>query len=462
MDPAAPLHLDRLSAGDLSNLRVEDHGLPMHVAGLLLLDGAPLHDAAGTFRFGDLLDEIGRRLANAPRLRQRLLVPPLGLGRPLWVDDARFDLTNHVRASVVAPPGDERTLLAAVADHNRAPLDRSRPLWDLSFLTGLADGRVGMLLRLHHTVADGIASVALLGALFDTLPDVRWPDPPPWVPRPAPTREELRVDRRLRRRESLTGALPAVTHPGRWLPRARSRAAESRRFFGEGLAPATSLNGPIGTGRLLFVVRADLERARTAAHAHGGTINDVLLAGVGGGARALLAHRGELTGDLELRVSVPVSRRADGDETEPGNRVGVMVVPVPVGEADDVRRLERIALETGARKSDDRAVMGWDVASPLMQRAVVRVMRRQRFINMLVSNVPGPPMPLYFAGAEVLEAFQVSVLQGNVTLVVGALSYAGRLGLDVVADADACPDAQVFVDGLATTFEALGAAQADA
>src|SRR5262245_46460832 len=116
MDPAAPLHLDRLSASDRSNLRVEDHGLPMHVAGLLVLDGGPLHDASGAFRFGDLLDEIGRRLAGAPRLRQRLLVPPVGLGRPLWVDDARFDLTNHVRATVVAPPGDQRALLAAVAD----------------------------------------------------------------------------------------------------------------------------------------------------------------------------------------------------------------------------------------------------------------------------------------------------------------------------------------------------------
>jgi len=280
--------------------------------------------------------------------------------------------------------------------------------------------------RLHHVIADGIAAVALLGALFGA------DDEPPAHSAPG-----LRAtpDRRI------GSALGSI-----------------RRFASDGFAPKTSLTGPIGDRRLFYLARADLERARTVAHEHGGTVNDLMLASVTAGARALLSGRGELRPDLELRASVPVSRRL-ADYARIGNQVGVMIVPLPVGLEGSTDRLAWIARTTAARKRDPRAAMGWDVGSPLLQRAVVALMRHQRFIHLLLSNVPGPTQPLHVAGARVLEAFQLGVIQGNVTLGVGALSYDGQLNLDVVADADACPDASVFAEGLRDELEALGVAR---
>jgi WS/DGAT/MGAT family acyltransferase len=283
-----------------------------------------------------------------------------------------------------------------------------------------------MLVRLHHVIADGVAAVALLADLFGAGEAVA-PTPPSAGSPPS--------------RRSIGASLGAVG-----------------RFLGDGLAAKTSLTGRIGDRRVFFMCRGNLERAREVAHRHGGTINDVILAVVAAGARELLSARGELRPDLELRVSVPVSRRAAGD-IRVGNQVGVMIVPLPVGVADPVERLTTIAQTTAAKKRDPRSAVGWDVGSPTLQRAIVGMMRHQRFIHMLLSNVPGPTQRLRVAGADVREVFQLGVIQGNVTIAVGALSYAGQLNLDVVADADVCADAPILADGLRGELERLGVAR---
>lgn len=444
--------LERLSAQDAANLRVEAGGVSMHVAGLAILEGGPLLDLSDGLRLNAVRAHIEGRLHLAPRLRQILYRRGLGLGPPMWIDDARFDITRHVLARSVSPPGDEAAMLRTVEELNEPPLARSRPLWEVWVLTGLADGRVAMLIRLHHVVADGIAALALFGSWFDFAPDAPSPAPPSWRPAPVPSRRDLLVDNLRRRSAGIARGISALLHPGRRWRQATTAMGTLRKSLSGGLAPRSSLNGPVGAHRRLLLARASLDRVKAVAHAHGGKVNDVVLAAVSGGARELLRSRGELVPDLVLHAMVPVSERSSGDAPAGGNVVAMMTVLLPVGEADPVGRLERIANETAERKR--RPIRQWARFPSLL----VGVMNHQRFVNLFTSNVPGPPVPMYFRGARVLEIFQIGPVQGNVRLSVGVLSYAGRINFDIVADAESIPDLDVFARGLVLTLEDLGAA----
>lgn len=443
--------LDRLTPQDATNLRTEDRGATMHVAGLALLAGQQLVDTHGDLRLADIRTHVERRLHLMPRLRQVLHRPPAGLGSPVWVDARSFDIRRHVRSDPVSEPGDEAALLAKVAELNEPPLDRSRPLWELRFLTGLANGRLGLLIRLHHVVADGVAALALIGPLFDPAPDTPPPIPPEWAPGPVPPNDQLLTDSLHRRAAPFADAASWLRRPDRWWEQSTSTVGPMLQMLKDGPAPRSILNGPIGAHRRLALVRADLERTRAAAHAHGAKVNDVVLAAVAGGARDLLAHHQGRPPRAAIRAMVPVSQRAPSDGGEGGNRVAIIVVPLPVGESDPVRRLETIARITAERKR--RPVGTWSRFPSLLAAA----MHHQRFVNMFTSNLPGPASPWYFAGARMEEFFQIGPVQGNVRLNVGALSYAGGLYLDAVADAVALPDLDVFAEGLRHTLQALGA-----
>jgi WS/DGAT/MGAT family acyltransferase len=446
--------LERVSPLDVSNLRVEERGLPMHVAALAVVEEAPLLDASGQLRLDRLRDHLDQRLHLAPRLRQVLYFPRLGLGPPAWVDHAGFDIREHVRTRAVAAPGDEAALLEVCAELNEPPLDRSRPLWELWVLTGRAGGQVGLLVRFHHVLADGIAALAMIGALLDPSPTALAPVAPPWAPRPAPGARALLVDNLHRRAAGITTALSRFRHPAVQLRRVGVRAGQISRLAAEGRAPRLSLNRPVGRHRRLLFVRAELGSAKEVAHSHAGTVNDVLLAAIGGGARGLLQARGELSPGLVLKCSVAASIRVPADEQAAGNRVGIMLVPVPVDEPDPVRRLRAVARATARRKRRP----AYQPFGRFAQRWMVRAMFHQRLVNLFESNLPGPPAPVYFAGGRVLEVFVIGVVQGNVPLSVAVLSYAGQLNVDIVADADAVPDLPVFADGLAETLGQLGTA----
>src|SRR6266536_4474711 len=258
--------LERLSPLDVSNLRVEDHGLPMHVAGLAILEGAPLLDASGELRLGALLEHLERRLHLAPRLRQVLYRPRFGLGPHVWVDDAGFDIRRHVRARAIPAPGDEEALLRACSELDEPPLDRSRPLWELWLLTGLASGEVAMLLRLHHVVADGTAALALFGSMFDLAPDAPSPVAPTWTPAPAPSSRDLLTDNLHRHGATLRAVGSPLGHPVQAVRRLQSNAAQLRRLLRASRAPGSSLNRAVGEHRRLLLVRGDLQRARQVAH----------------------------------------------------------------------------------------------------------------------------------------------------------------------------------------------------
>jgi WS/DGAT/MGAT family acyltransferase len=452
------LVLERLTPLDASNLRIERHGLPMNVAALAILEGRVLVDASGQLAVEAIRARIEQRLHLAPRLRQRLYRPGVGFGPPVWVDDASFDISRHVRTRPVTAGGGEQALLAACAELNDRPFDQAHPLWEIWLLTGAPAGQVAMLIRFHHVLADGIAALLLLGTLFDAAPGDSAPDAPeskglPWTARPIPARLELLGDVLRRSITGIRGGVHQIGHPRRALAPARTLVRQSLQLAREGRAPRTSFNRPVGRRHRVLLVRAGLDQAKQVAHAHHATVNDVVLCAIGGGARALLAGRGELHRRLVLKVSVAASVRARASASQAGNLVGILLVPVPVGEEDPIRRLEQIAQATAERKR----LPPYQPAARFMQRAMIATMNRQRRINLLTSNLPGPSQPLYFAGAKVLEVFQIGVVQGNVAVQVGALSYAGQLNLDIVADANLVPDLTVFANGVAEDLERLGA-----
>jgi diacylglycerol O-acyltransferase / wax synthase len=446
------LVLERLTPLDVSNLRIERHGLPMNVAALAILEGRVLLDASGQLALAAIRARIEQRLHLAPRLRQRLYRPGFGFGAPVWVDDASFDISRHVRTRPV-PAGGEETLLAACVELNDRPFDHAHPLWEIWLLTGASAGHVPMLIRFHHVLADGTAALLLLGTLFDSAPDAPEQESPPWTARPIPARSELLGDALRRSTTGIRRGVRKIGHPRRTLAPVRTLFRQGLQLAREGRAPRTSFNRPVGRQHRVLLVRAGLDQAKQAAHAHHATVNDVVLCAIAGGARALLAGRGELHRPLVLKVSVAASVRAPGSASQPGNLVGILLVPVPVGEEDPIRRLEQIARATAERKR----LPPYQPAARFLQRWMIRAMNRQRRINLLASNLPGPPQPLYFAGAKILEVFQIGVVQGNVAVQVGALSYAGQLNFDIVADANLVPDLIAFANGMTQDLERLGA-----
>jgi diacylglycerol O-acyltransferase len=255
----------------------------------------------------------------------------------------------------------------------------------------------------------------------------------------------------------MRGALRVVAHPVAAARRVRRAwPAATVGVLGE-RAPRTSLNRPIGAHRRLAVVRDRLDTAKRVAHGHGGKVNDVLLAAVAGGLRELLLSRGEPVDGLVLKAFVPVSLHTEGTSRAQGNQDAVMAVPLPVGEPDPVRRLELIAADTRARKQRTRSPGLNALPIGFLQRAAWRMVTHQWTYNVSVTNVPGPAQRLFLAGAPLLELIPVVPITGNLTLGVGALSYTGQLSLIAVADRDACPDVEVFADGVRGALQTLAA-----
>jgi len=281
-------------------------------------------------------------------------------------------------------------LLATCVELNGRPFDQAHPLWEIWFLTEPHGGHVSMLIRFHHVLADGLAALVLVGALFDSGPKASGPEAPTWTARPVPPPSELLLDQLRRRIAGARAGLDRIEHPRQTLVRGRTWLRQAVRLAREGRAPRTSFNRPVGKRHHLMLVRADLERAKRVAHAHHATVNDVVLCAVAGGARTLLASRGELRRDLVLKVSVAASVRARTSASQLGNLVGVLLVPLPLGDEDPIRRLEQIARSTAERKR----LPPYQPAGRFLQRWMVRSMTRQRLINLLSMNegpVSSPP-----------------------------------------------------------------------
>jgi WS/DGAT/MGAT family acyltransferase len=452
MTPARPL--ERLTASDLFLLLWEDYGWSTDIGGMAILDGADLLDGEGSVLIDQVRRHLEPRLSSVPRFRQVLRRPRLGLGWPLWVDATRFDIAEHVQVRPLSEPADEDDLLRAAQDLAGRPLVPSRPLWELWLLPGLPGRRVGAFLRMHHVIGDGASAMAAFGALLDLTADPPTPVTRSWAPSPAPTPAQLVRDNVVRRRRELGRALAGLAHPRATVRMARQVLPAWREVLTEAPAPATSLNVPVSPDRRFAVIRADLATTRQVARTHDAKVNDVLLTVVAAGLRELLHSRGEEVQALDQRAMVTIT--SPPGERAGGNKPGWMMVPLPLGEPDNVRRLEAITIQTAARKRLARPEAGSGVFRFVAgQRAWYRRFARQRSVNLVVSNVPGPPTPLYLAGARVLEMFPSMPTMGNLTLVVAALSYAGQLNITAVADARHCADVEVFAQGVRTALDDL-------
>ncbi len=446
--------MERLTAEDRLMLW-PDELWPQEIGALAVLDGARLLDPDGRFRIEAARRVVEARLHLVPRFRQLLHVPRRGLGGPVWVDDPGFDLAEHVRVTGVPAPGDEAALLRVAEQLRRRRLDRSRPLWEMWLLTGLPERRIGLFARMHHATADGIAGVATLGAFLDATPRAPAGPVPPWTPAPVPRARSLLADNLRHQAAGVGGAFSALARPRTTARKLQDVFSATRGMFSAQPTPRTSLDQVVGPNRSLAIIGGSLDLVRQVAHRHGATVNDVLLALTAAGLRELLTGRGEPVEDLALPVYVPVTlRQAQHREQARGNLIGQMVVQLPLGQPDPGLRLEQIAAQAARQKASSHPNLGTMFRSRLARRALLALLDRHP-VSVTTADVPGPPHPVYFAGARVLEVFPVLPLIANVTIGVGALSYAGQLNITVVADPDAVPDLDTFTAAARSELRAL-------
>lgn len=446
----------RLSPTDLMFLRLESDVWPCHFGGLAIVDAAALHDGTGEIPIERIRCRVGNRIGRVPELRRRLQPSgPFG-GPPVWVDDLRFAIENHVKAAAVKTPGDESQLLELATSVYEKRLDRQRPLWELWLLTGALDGRAGVLLKLHHSMADGLAAVAIMGALFDLEAGAPEPAPVARTPRRMPTRRALRRENLSAKAGVALDAIGALAHPLRVAESIGRAAHMTGRYLAATGAAGGSLNQPVGRGRRVDFINVDLAEAREAAHALRGKVNDVILTVWAGGLRHLLQSRGEPVDGVELITGLAATLRPSMKAEGVDNQVGTLVVPLSISEAESVRRLDRIIRTTRRVKAEQRpaAIMGYLAglaATPIGKYFVAH----QRSTNVIVSNVIGPPVPVYFQAAEVLRILPIIELVGNIGITLCAFSYAGTISMVVTADATAFPDLDVLMRGMEQDWEAL-------
>jgi WS/DGAT/MGAT family acyltransferase len=436
------------------NLAVETPDAPMSIGAVLMLDGRTLCDADGHLAITAIRATIDRRLAGTPSLRQTIRRAGPLAGRPVWVDDRAFRIDRHVLLAEAPPPGDEPALLGLAARLMGGVLDRSLPLWRMWFVTGLPEGRVGVVVKLHHVVADGLAAMQLLMSTLDTPvtdePPHRWTPshPPSWAELVADNaRDRLAALRRLAPLSGLRRLAVAVRGHRRTLAIVRHTAR-------------ISLNAPIGPRRRLAVLRLDLARAKHLAHRHGGTVNDVVLSLAAAGVRSLLHARVEPVDGLWLHTSVAMSLRPPVRDAEGGgNRTGGFVVRLPCGEPDPGVRLSMIAAESMRAKRRQVPTAGNALLVWLARlRLASFFSRHQHMIHFVESNLAGPSTPVRVQGAPLLDVIPVGTLAGNLGVSFLALSYAGQLVVTVHADADRFTDLPVLVAGMRRDWELLSAA----
>jgi WS/DGAT/MGAT family acyltransferase len=458
---------ERLTPLDASFLYLERPAMHMHVAALSVFDPSSRPD--GRLRFEDVEANLASRIHLAPRFRHKVLTVPLNLGLPLWVDDPHFDLHFHVRRAALPAPGGRRELTQYAQRILSRPLDRTRPLWELYVIEGLEDGHVATLLKVHHAMIDGISGVRLAAALWDLEPEAPpVPAAPAWRPEPEPSVDELM-------REAFQGL---ATHPVRALTDALEFARRQpvvaalnvgsvvsgvRSILDMGTRPESPFNVEIGPNRRFAIADTPLQRLKDVKNALGGTVNDVVLATVGGALHRLLRARKEPTRGRTLRVMVPVSVRAPGDRAI-GNRVAPALVDVPVGAMGAKRRLAEVRKGTEHLKSSMMALSADTIinlgayAPGGLLAAVARAASLGPWFNLVVSNIPGPQQPMYLAGARLVASYPSLPLNRNSALSIACSSLGGTMAFGVTGDWDALPDAELLALGLEEALDELAKA----
>ena len=458
--------VERLSRLDASFLYLEEPGTPMHVGGLLVLDTPP----GGVDALAALVEA---RLPLVPRYRQRVVEVPGQLANPVWVDDPEFNIDYHVRRSGLPRPGTEAQLLDLVSRLTSRPLDRKRPLWEVYLVEGLADGRVAVITKTHPALVDGLSAIDIGQVLLDVAPDAPALEPAPWKPRRPPGGAELVLqaldEYRRRPSSAVETARAAITDVRSTAARLGGLAGGLLRTARQAVLPAPNspLNAPIGRQRRVALAQAELDDIKAIRKAYGGTVNDVLLNVVTGALREWLLSRGEpVVAGTSVRALVPISMR--DDDAGVGNRVSSYLVDLPVGEPNPRVRLTRLSYamrgtaQQGRTVGADSLIALTGFAPPTLHALGARAARSlsRRLFNLVVTNVPGPQVPLYAAGSRMLEVFPVVPLASGQGLAVGMTSYHGRVFFGLNADRDSVGDVDVLADlieqEVAELVEAVG------
>lgn len=460
---------ERLTALDASFLAIEDVNTHMHVAATLIFDAGPLRTPDGGLDMERIRSYIGSRLHLIPRYRQRLAYTPLER-HPVWVDDHRFNLFYHVRHTSLPRPGSERQLKRLCGRLLSQKLDLTKPLWEIWVVEGLEDGSFALVAKAHHCMVDGVSGMGLLRLLLSPEESVRV-DTPNWAPRRAPSQVELLAGELRRRAEMpftvMRTVRESLSNPWATWEGVRDKLDAFSEFFGQATvkAHAMPINPEhIGPHRRFDWVRLDLTRVKEVKNQFGGTVNDVVLTSIVGAMRRYLAGRAP-TGrsPRDLRVMIPVNIRSRDQQGDLGNRVAQMVAPLPLGEDHPRRTYHRVVAVTESVKRSHQAeateliedFSDWTASGLLTQ--LVRLAAKRRPYNLVVTNVPGPPIPLYLLGARLLHSYPMVPLFSNQALGIALFSYMDGIYFGVNADWDALPDMHDFVDAIDHSFEELHA-----
>jgi diacylglycerol O-acyltransferase / wax synthase len=463
--------MERLGPQDASFLYLETPSVHQHVGGLAILDPSTRTD--GQLRYEHLVEVMGSRLHLAPRFRQKVRFPPLSLGRPVWVDDVDFDLSFHVRRAALPSPGGRRELVDYVQRVISRPLDRTKPLWESYLIEGMEGGMSALLSKVHHCMVDGMSAIDLATVVYDFSPEPQVLVPAAWHPEPEPRPLDVAIeavrDQFTHPTRAAAQALQlVVSTPWRAFRQAAQTLEGIRDVLGGGvLAPASPFNRPVGPNRRFAMMEAPVSSFKEVKDALGGTVNDVVLATVAGALHLLLRSRKEHTRGRSLRAMVPVSIRTEDEKGAMGNRVSSIFVDLPVGPMSAKKRLDVIRETTKHLKESNQAVGAeflmnigmW--APPTIHGMAARLAARSRVINLVVSNVPGPQIPMYIAGARLMAQYPVMPIAENMGLSIACTSLAGTMAFGITADWDTLPDIEFFAaamdDSLAELLKAAGA-----
>lgn len=461
----------RLSASDASFFRLEDSATPMYVGSLSIL-----RKPRNGLSYETLLATVEQRLPQIPRYRQKVREVSFGLARPVWVDDRDFDITYHIRRSALPSPGSDAQLHDLVARLGSRPLDKTRPLWEMYLVEGLAKNRVAIYTKTHQALVNGMTALEIGHVIAD-----RTQKPPEfgediWIPAREPSDRQLLIGalgewiaRPTAQAAAVRSAVTETMSSTAQLLDLGRRAADVARTVARGTAPSSPLNATVSRNRRFSVSSGSLEDFRLVKSRYDCDVNDVVLAVVAGALRNWLLSRGEpVTATTTVRAMAPMSVYPDAelDSTGPGqaiSEVSPFLVDLPVGEANPVVRLSQIAHATESHPTaaslvDARTIVTLSGFGPPTLHAMgIRVATSfsARQFNLLITNVPGAQKQMYIAGTKLLETYAVPPLLHNQVLAIGVTSYNGMLYFGINADRDAMSDVEMLPSLLRESLDEL-------
>jgi diacylglycerol O-acyltransferase len=464
------VHYERLSNLDASFLALESRTTHMHVGAVAIFDPGP-HSSSDGVDIATIRALIASRLDKIPRYRQRLATVPFE-GHPVWVDDEHFHLDYHVRHTALPSPGTDQQLKDLVGRLMSQQLDRTRPLWELWVVEGLANGGFALVGKIHHCMIDGVSGIDLMAVILDFTPDVHIEGMEPWQPRPAPNGTELAVKEISRAISGVLAGLGSFSSLHLDIDGMRSDLAHRLRAVGASLSSGwltptgkTPLNGDIGPSRWFDWLELPLDDVKSIKNEHGVTVNDAMLAIVAGGVRNYLLGEGGLTPDevasTEFRIMAPVSVRTGSEQGTLGNKVAMWLMTLPVGEPDPARRIAAVMEATKNLKDTDQALG----ASTLVQVSTgapatlvglaARLASGIRPFNMTVTNVPGPQFPMYLAGSPMTASYPLVPLWQSHGAGVAIFSLNGMVDIGINMDRTLIAKPHIFTQAIRDAFEEL-------